>query len=311
MSIRTIEATLAECEADISQNQVQKAQDALVELIQNGSEEELRRVRKTLEEVIQRFQKKRRRDLIEVLAKRLDDAPRSGPVRSVPQTPLDLQRSRRLRFRQNVEIQLRTLSDLYIFQWGTYYRSTIERIIRETLSVIQDTNGTVQPFDVIGENFAEHSSEIFTKGYRHVQSRWSSDESSRTKALAGLRSFLSLLIEVYSDQSALLSAPSDCRVLRRISSKIIAGILLGFTKSALGKLDPTRILSSTVRSWRSALPMCTLKDLQWLGESLDLGGLSPVLGAPLHTLAAAIDTASDQSGADAVVISLGHSKPRR
>lgn len=256
--MRTIEATLAECEAHISRNHAQMAHDALLELIQNGSEEELRGVRKSLEEVIQRLYNKRRRDLMRILNERLDGptAP-AKPIAKTPLTSIEFQRSALQLFEQSIADQLKTLSELYIFQWGTYYRSTIERIIRETLSVIQDTQGAVQPFRVIGERFAEHSSEIFTKGYRHLQSLWSSDESlSRAKALAGLRSFLMLPIEIYADQSALLSAPSDCRVLRRITSKIIAGILIGFSDSALGRIDPKKILTDTVRSWAHAPVPC-------------------------------------------------------
>ena len=302
MGTRAIEATLAECEAEIAQFRHQRAHDTLQELIENGSEEDLRRARASLEAVIAQFHKRRRRELTDALGRRLDGAPPKATVNLSPQASIEYQREARDRFRASVTEQLKRLSDLYIFQWGTYYRSTIERTIRETLSLIEETKGHAQPFDVIRDCFAEHTSEIFAKGYQHLQSLWSTAESSKAKALAGLRSFLALPIEIYADQSSLLTTAGDCRILRRITSKIITGILVGFSRSALGKLNPTDMLAQTVRSWTFALCLCCFDDLEWLNEFIDVESLSPLLGKPLRTLAAAVDTASEQSGVDPVVI---------
>lgn len=303
---KPIEALMAECEDLVSRNSVNRAHEILLELIQQGSIQDLERLGHPLEEIIGRFLHKKKRSLAAALQHRLvlrEDlsvgAERGGLAKhtSMP-TARDYQE-----FELSIANRLDDLGRFHIFQWSTYYRDELRAMLAETVDLIRSDKNENDAFDLVSKHFRRHSKQIFSKGYNFVSSQaWTSAELAEGKSLAGLRAFLELPVELYADESSRLSSPQDCRVLRRASSRMLCGILLGFSEATLGSAAPASLMQRTIKSWAHILPLLEKKDLAELDQALDLKSLSPLLGAPLILLASALDAASQESSVDPVVV---------
>jgi hypothetical protein len=297
---KPIEAVLAECEDLISRNEVNRAHDTLLELIHYGSRADVQRLQPTLEEIIGRFLPKRKRDLGQALEQRLG----TGDVHAAQ--PASSTRSAQggvREFEATVRERFEDLSRWHIFQWSTYYRDELRAILADIVDLSRADKTADAAFDVLGTHARRHSKEIFSKGYSFVMSQpWAATDSAEGKSLGGLRAFLILPVELYADQSARLSAPQDCRVLRRATSRLLSGILLGFSDADLGASSPVDMLRRTVKSWAHVLPLLEEQDLVAVDKRLGLDSLSPILGGPLLLLSRALDEASRMSGVDPIVV---------
>lgn len=298
---RTIEAVLAECEDLLSRNEVNKAFASLMVLLQQGSSEDLTRLQESVKEIVGKFLKNKRRDLTIALQQRLGeqghlDDPRQGRLRGSLQT-------RTVEYESSLKERLNALSRWHIFQWSTYYRDELRAIMADTADLLNFGGHPDEAFALLTRLIGEHSTEIFTKGYRFVSAQnWATSELAVAKSLAGLRSFLDLPIEIYADESSRISSPKDCRTLRRATSRMLAGILVGFTQASLGEVPATELLRRTIKSWAPALPLLEETDFNRVGSLLNLENLTMVLGRPLRILIRALDEASAKSSVDPVVI---------
>jgi hypothetical protein len=302
---KAIEALLAECEDLLSRHEVSRAYDNLVEVIRNGSKQDLDRLEGALGEIIGRFMHKRRRDLTHALQLRMNGGTYASSSNvGQPSSPAPHQSPNSIEaFNQDVGDRLDALSRYHIFQWSTYYRDELRAILADTVDLIRTYESANEAFELLRTQSCRHSKEIFSKGYSFVSSQtWMTPEQAEGKSLAGLRSFLELPVELYADESARLTTPQDCRVLRRATSRIICGVLQGFASSSLGTAPPALLLQRTIKSWARVLPLLEEQDIIELDQELDLGSLSPVLGEPLHVLARALDEASRMSSVDPMVV---------
>jgi len=302
---KPIEATLAECEDLISRNEVNRAHESLLELIQYESRHDLGRLQGTLEEIIGRFLPKRRRALSQAIQLRLgpnEDPPKDTRNASA-RSATGLHRGGIQGYEASVIGRLDNLSAWHIFQWSTYYRDELRAVLADTVDLIRSDKSANAAFDLLSNHARRHSKEIFSKGYSFVSSQtWATADLAEGKSLAGLRAFLDIPVELYADESSRLSTPQDCRVLRRATSRILCGVLLGFTEATLGRASPTLLLQRTIKSWAHVLPLMEEQDLTLLDKKIDLGKQSSVLGAPLILLAGALDEASLMSSVDPVVV---------
>jgi len=298
---RTIEAVLAECEDYLSRSEVNRAFNGLLTLLQQGSKEDLLRLQGPIEEIVSKFLKNKKRDLANALQKRLgEQAAAVGPVASHQTT---LGTSGLQEFENSVRDRLESLSKWHIFQWSTYYRDELRAIMADTVRLLNTGGDADVAFDLVGQLVSDHSNEIFSKGYNFVSAQnWATSELAVAKSLAGLRSFLDLPVEIYADESSRITSPRDCRILRRTTSRMLAGVLLGFTRTSLGESSATELLQRTIKSWAPALPLLEETDFDRVGEALHLERLAPLLGRPLRVLVRALDEASAKSSVDPVVV---------
>ncbi|QPF76184.1 hypothetical protein G8A07_26830 [Roseateles sp. DAIF2] len=297
---KPIEAILAECEDLISRNEVSRAFDTLLALIQHGSKADIQRLQPSLGEIIGRFLPKRKRDLGQALEQRLGT---SDTRDAVPIATRKCAQGGIKEFEATVSERFDELSRWHIFQWSTYYRDELRGILADVVDLIRADKAADAAFDLLRDHARKHAREIFTKGYNFVMSQpWAVADSAEGKALGGLRSFLVLPVELYADQSARLSAPQDCRVLRRATSRLLSAILLGFTEATLGSSSSIDMLRRTVKSWAHVLPLLEGQDLKAVDQRLGLDSLSPILGEPLHRLTRALDEASQMSSVDPIVV---------
>lgn len=298
---RTIEAVLAECEDLLSRNEVNRAFDGLLMLLHQGSKEDLVRLQGPIEEIVSKFLKNKKRDLTNALQKRLGEQATAAELNAGRQKGQGLAGLRE--FEGSTRDRLDALSKWHIFQWSTYYRDELRAIMADTVRLLNSGGNADDAFDLVGRLVAAHSTEIFSKGYNFVRTQnWATSESAVAKSLAGLRSFLDLPVEIYADESSRISSPKDCRILRRTTSRMLAGILLGFTETNLGDANATELLQRTIKSWAPALPLLEEVDFDRISKALHLERLAPVLGRPLRVLIRALDEASAKSSVDPVVV---------
>lgn len=297
---KSIEAVLAEAEELISQRRVTTAFDNLIVLFLQCSQVDLKRLHDPITEVIDRFLPQKRRKLSEAFRSRLDGGAQESPESSLgtPENPARLQD-----FVTSLNNRLDELSKWHIFQWSTYYKDELRAIVAETLELLRSSSNADATYGQVAIAIQHHSCRIFTKGYSFVMSQsWATTEATVTKSLGGLRAFLELPVEIYADESSRITEPRDCRVLRRVTSRMLRGILAGFLDSNFGDVDPSELLARTAKTWVHMLPLLEADDLKLLDERLDLKGIAPILGQPLQLLVQELDNASAMSSVDAVVV---------
>lgn len=298
---KPIEAVLAEAEELISRREINTAFDNLISLFQQCSQVDLKRLQGPITEIINKFLPKKRRKLDEAFSSRLghgkaSEAPDRSPT-SLNSAPMVQE------FITSLGDRFDELSEWHIFQWSTYYKDELRAISAETVELLRSNSDADAALEQVGNAIRSHSVEIFTKGFSFTMSqRWATPESATVKSLGGLRSFLELPVEIYADQSSRITEPKDCRALRRVTSRMLRGILLGFLDSSLGDTEPSELLVRTAKTWVHVLPLLELDDLSELGQSFNLEGIAPLLGRPLRLLVQELDHASGLSSVDAVVV---------
>lgn len=298
---RTIEAVLAECEDFLARSEVNRAFDSLLMLLQQGSREDLRRFQGPIQEIVGKFLKNKKRDLTNALQNRLGEKVAAAEVDVSRLMVLGASGLRE--FEASLRDRLDALSKWHIFQWSTYYRDELRGIMADTVRLLNSGGDADVAFDLIGRLVCAHSNEIFSKGYSFVSAQnWATSELAIGKSLAGLRAFLDLPVEIYADESSRISSPKDCRILRRATSRMLAGILVGFAETSFGGASATELLQRTVKSWAPALPLLEEIDFDRINKALDLERLAPLLGRPLRVLIRALDEASAKSSVDPVVV---------
>lgn len=298
---KSIESALAEIEELLSQREVNKAYENLMGLFSQGSHVDLSRLNDPIMEIINRFLPKRRRDLTSAFSDRL----------GFKEAAINLDRPFLIEsndvslddFTTSLDERFDELRDWHIFQWSTYYRDGLRELTAEAVQLLRAGLNPDVAFDKIRATIRRHSAEIFTHGFEYVMAQtWSTLDAATVKSLGGVRSFLELPVEIYADESSRITEPKDCRTLRRITSSMLSGILLGFLDAEFGDADPVELLSRTAKTWIQVLPLLEFDDLSALDEMLRLDEIAPILGRPLKLLARELDYASTESSVDAVVV---------
>jgi hypothetical protein len=303
---KSIEAVLAEAEELISRHKYNDAYNNLISLFQQCSRFDIERLHEPIKEIIGRFMPKKRRMLGEEIASRIQSSDKGAysDADAVSDFPRQIEHRIPLNeFIESVTGRFAELSEWHIFQWSTYYRDELKAISADTVEFLRSDNQPDAAFDAVGEAIRAHSSEIFSKGFDRLMSQGrATQEAAVAKSLGGLRSFLALPVEIYAEDSSRISEPKGCRALRRITSRMLQGILTGFIASRLGEIEAQELLVRTIKSWAHVLPLLEQSDLQLLTQSIDLGATASILGRPLELLVQELDHASSKSSVDAVVV---------
>jgi hypothetical protein len=298
---KSIEAVLAEAEELISRHQYNIAFSNLISLFQQCSRVDIGRLNEPIKEIIGRFMPKKRTRLREVLNSRIGQIEATTDAKSP--VVLSEQSVRLHQFVSSLNGRFAELSEWHIFQWSTYYRDELKVIMADTVDLLRSNNDPDTAFAEVGAAIQAHSSEIFTKGFSRVISQArATPDAAIAKALGGLRSFLALPVEIYADETSRISEPKGCRALRRVTSRMLRGILIGFLDSRLGELNAQELLVRTAKSWVNVLPLFEEADLKMLDQRMSLDAIAPILGRPLQLLSQELDHASAKSSVDAVVV---------
>jgi len=148
------------------------------------------------------------------------------------------------------------LGERHIFQWATYYRDNCGFILKDIVSQLPVMHDNAEAEDRILKIFADHSQEIFSKGYEKVLERGLAPEIGLAKSLRGLQQFINVILGAARDQRE--STPSKARAAMYwdFASAMICGVLLGYRDVSVGSLHGEEILSDNVAAWVHALGFC-------------------------------------------------------
>lgn len=274
-------------------DRLQDAEERLQGLISTISEADLAVWEEDLRRTISNFHKKRARRLTTVLDERLaGKRDGSGAPAIVQPTAKDV-----AEYSATVSAFQESLADLsrvHIFQWATYYRELLypyfDRFLRFEARGRYGTEG----LNAVKEALAEHSEEIFTKGFLHV-TRTESVPYAEVKSLNGLQRFLDLPLEYYS---TLLpnSDPRQHDALRRLTSAMLCGILRGYTAVRFERRGGAQLLPESPNHWAHAIGFLTGADLRDLLRCVGPGTFRDGCAAAVLPLTEALD---DLAGPDA------------
>lgn len=181
---------------------------------------------------------------------------------------------------------LSRLSDFHIFQWDTFYRDEVGRTTAGLAGLLATASNSSEVVAAVEDEFATHAAEIFLKGYQHVSSK--SDADAVLKATNGLQSFLELAVEAYVPARSLSTDGNGAAALRKATSSILVGVLLGFARVQFGAQAGAELLPRFSRSWADYLGFITEEGLQRVIAALEPGelveGLTTVILPLLHTI---------------------------
>jgi hypothetical protein len=261
--LRTLVAELAAVEELLRQHQHVQAESRLSDLLNRSTVADLGAQQPDLERVIARFYPKRRRDLTSRLREKLaqhvtvssgGQQPAASRVNAI--TPEHLQRECRQ--------LLDDLSTSHIFQWATYYRDTVAHLVDQGRLAFLSAPSSDSPGSVLRAEFSHHSATIFGKGYSYVTRSGLRTDEAVNKSVAGLRSFLDVVVSIYSDSVPRVANRKDALATRRATSAVLAGILLGYGSVFYGDYGGWSVLPSYPRSWLTAIGFLTAADLRLL-----------------------------------------------
>jgi hypothetical protein len=246
--------------------EIENAEERLSSLIATIGDNELAVWGKDIRLTIDHFLPKRRRRLNAILDRRL--SPRSGDQDDVGTsqntTEIDV-----AQLTIGLRETLAELSQYHLFQWSTFYRDALFTYFQR---FFEATNKAADPDQIAGQlrnALAEHSEEIFPKGFAYVR-RSETLQYAVTKSLNGLQRFLDLPIEFYSTTLASVPARQHAR-LRLLVSSMIVGILDGYAAVKFDQQSGGQVLPRYPRSWAYALAFLTGSDLEQLLTWLEAG----------------------------------------
>ncbi len=197
---------------------------------------------------------------------------------------------RLLVLRQRFMAELDDLSRYHIFQWATYYRSTLldyfGLFLDDIASHSDDASATL---DVVRACLMNHAREVFTKGYNYSTRNGVDEESAYLKSLSGLQRFLDLPVEFYLAELQLGPDSNHARALRGLCSAMICGILRGYAFAKFNEDGAPSILSEYSRSWAFVIPFMTASDISEFAYAMQPGDFMNGVHDSVRPLAEAID----------------------
>lgn len=227
-----------------------KAENAFRTLVLGSDHATLTLISHDLWEVLEEFQKRRRRILGELLQQALERGPRL--VDRQPGLPEPTQISPY----DDYQRRMSEIAGRHIFQWSTYYKDNCSYILKDAVSRLSEMHDNTEAEDRIRAIFAEHSRDIFSKGYEKVLERGLAYEIGVAKSVRGLQQFLNVIIGVLRDQRENSPSKAQAAIYWDIASAMISGILLGYRDVSVEELAGEDLLRDYQNAWTPALGFC-------------------------------------------------------
>ena len=281
----TIEEHLTQIDHQLALGQREEPERLLAELIGQMGSAELSDWRPDILKMTDQFQKKRRRNLRELIEKTLQSSTDQSemavnePTEIYTITP---ESKIVINFRHALDV----LHERHIYQWSTFYRDCLTQhfdlFLEEMIHLSPDDECRA-----LSDPLAEHSRNIFSQGYEYVRSN-RRHSNPIEKSINGLSKFLELPIAFYSMR---LSSVSDYRsafALRLLVSAAISGILEGYSSVRFGSEIGKTILPRFQRPWVHYMAFLTPHHAEGVIDYLEPGPLSEGLNASVLPLLDAI-----------------------
>lgn len=225
----TPDETLKRVEQLLDVGHAEEPQRLLTDLIRQMGDTALSSWRADLLKTIDRFQPKRRKQLLQLLDlktpaghSRVQDAARHpyehlSPSMTVGNLPSEDA------FRQ----ALADLSEHHIFQWSSHYAACLTHHFDIYLEYLRHGSSAKNYADSVRRLMYEHASDIFLKGYGYQVKRVG-QSTAMQKSINGLARFLDLPLEYYSARSSDAVDRDSVQALRRLFSSSFLGIVQGY-----------------------------------------------------------------------------------
>ncbi|WP_423761202.1 hypothetical protein [Burkholderia sp. NLJ2] len=239
----------------IDNNLVGGASEELSGLMKATPKDSLVLLQPDLTMLISRFQKKRRRILLEELQWRLTH------IHQLPTTvPFDLnieaalpQGRQAAMLSKRYSARLDELRDRHIFQWATYYRDTFLFIFGDARDRLAGSAEWHQEIEKVGCVVVDHASDIFGQGFQYQIESGLSEDFAEIKSISGLQKFLYLVISIFMEQREGVSDARDAEITWSLASTLLTGILSGFGKATYGADPGWMLLARNLNNWLPAL----------------------------------------------------------
>lgn len=277
---------LLEISSLLTGNQVQEADRRTRALIFRINTSELALVSDEIKKLIQRFMKKRRRDLIHELEARLSrlgasaQTTHQGNLVHSPITPLTADQKLSVR----TASMLRVLADQHIFRWKPHYVDALRHIVGRIASEVLDEGEITQ----IGEAFVDHAQTIFSRGFAFQTQRGVSADVATLKSVGGVQSLVDLIVSVYLERRPEVHTSGHAAALWGVTSAAIVGVLRGYGSVNFGPVTGWSLLQRNRLVWLPPVGFCRGSELLPLFEAFSHAGagsageLHVILGASVQ-----------------------------
>lgn len=243
----TPEQTLKNVEDLLTIGHGEKPQLLLTELIRQMSAAALSQWRADLLRTIDKFQPKRRQQLLQLLDQKTTAASSlahdeqtthaSSLVHKSASTSYQISAAQTgssyLSAEDAFQQELATLSEKHIFQWSSYYDPCLTRHFDNYLAHLEDLTSARRYAESVRRLLHDHASDIFSKGYGYQVERVG-QSAAMQKSVGGLARLLELLLAYYSAQSPGAVNRGSVQALRSLFSSSLLGVLQGYGSVKFG-----------------------------------------------------------------------------
>ncbi|WP_374359899.1 hypothetical protein [Pseudoduganella danionis] len=242
----------------IEANLVHDASKQLSDLIRTLPRQELVLASHDIRHQVDRFLKRRRRDLLQELDVRLNMAAQDsfrndeGKGARSPLSP----DSTASPLSARVQGMLRDLASNHIFKWSPNYRDTLRFIIDSALNDLRDSDFIDSEIAAISEHFAVHSQDIFSRGYAFQIRRGLEPAIAEIKSVSGLQAFLDLVVSIFIERRQTVASAASAGILWGTTSVILVGIVKGYGAVEFEDITGWQMLSKHPRVWVPPMGFC-------------------------------------------------------
>ena len=296
----TIEQRITEINHWLAKGEAERPERALEELIRQMGSADLSDWRPEIQDSIQRFLPKRRKNLSRILESKTangDSGRVSGSnapsTKSTPRAPTRTHApAPDPEFAADFRRALDTLRERHIFQWSTFYRDCLAEYFGRFLDRMRRV-----PLDDSGRSvsapLADHTRDAFSQGYGFTRSKHDHEEAVR-KSLNGLSRFLALPLDFYSVRSSASSNHGSASALRLLVSAAVSGILEGYSSALFGQQKGNAVLPRFQRSWMHYMAFLTPHHAESVVDRLEAGSLADGLRTSVLPLLDALQRFHDR-----------------
>ena len=293
----TIEATLTDIKDRMARGDRDWPERRLTELMNQAGPGVLSEWHTDIMNVIDQFQKKRRRRLLGVYTARTGALGRGAEINpkgsAKPCVVIEHDSDLVIDFGRALD----ELREHHIFQWSTFYRDRLTMHLGLFLTEMRDLSPN-DPGNALADPLATHAKDVFTSGYDYAREKGHGHDDALRKAGNGLSRFLALPLEFYTARSSSVADSSSAFALRLLLSAALSGILRGFASAAFGTTIGRMILPRYQRQWMHSVAFLTPRHVECVIEGVESGPLSDGLRTSVLPLLDALQRFFDRRDED-------------
>lgn len=273
----TIEDHLTRIKHKMDRGEREAPRRELEDLIAQMSVDEFTTVwRADIMKLVNQFQPKKHRDLMEVIDNKINGAAWIGSIDKKASKIKEAATAYAVATDPDLTAEFRNaldeLGEQHIFQWSTFYRDCLAKYLVRFLDELKHLSPD-DPCDALSAPLAEHAQDIFPKGYSYVRRDHDHDYAIK-KSINGLSRFLALPLDYYSARWSSISDRQSAVALRLVVSASVSGIIRGYSAVSFGGKAGDTVLPRFPRSWMHYMAFLTPRHAEYVIDRLESGALS-------------------------------------